>query len=208
MAGPTRRPPKKVQAVNTAGQYAEEVIDVTATETVDASADQTSLAAPLPRRTEIDKLGLGTHIIEMRTNGFTMQEIADQLTLDPGSVSRYLHAYDAKSEADKAAIRNSVFSISENMEMIFGILIGELDALKAEQEENNVDNKLKVIDRLLKQMDTAMKLQERNEIYVEMKRFQEAFMAEMQEESPGIQQRMIARMNTLNQAWNQRQRSR
>lgn len=90
-------------------------------------------------KTKIERLCLGSEIIQMRRNGSTYQEIGRALDITPTSVSRFCRAYDLATPAKKAELRKkSIFDTAQNMEDLAAALYRQLAKLEATDPEHHV----------------------------------------------------------------------
>lgn len=90
-------------------------------------------------KTKIERLCLGSEIIQMRRNGSSYKDIGEVLDLNPTSVSRFCKAYDLATPAKKAELRKkSIFDTAQNMEDLAAALYRQLARLEASDPEHHV----------------------------------------------------------------------
>ncbi len=78
-----------------------------------------NLPAVAGQRSEIDKMGMGTVILQMRAKGLTYQDIAVQTGFSVTQVGNWLAKYHEMEPEDRVnVIKNSIFNIEERLEEI------------------------------------------------------------------------------------------
>jgi len=119
-------------------------------------------ALEVPERnvqTEIDKLGLGSEVIRLKSSGLTNEEIATKLQFSEDQVARYLREYRAMPAPEKRKVhQRSVFHVADELQSHYTEL---LMLLKDAIAEENPDLKLNTLKELRQYMKLSADLVEK-----------------------------------------------
>lgn len=146
--------------------------------------------------TEIDKLGLGSEVIRLYSNGMTKQEVADHLGVSKGKIDYYIAKYrNLPLEQKKMVHRThrSIFDLAERLQETFEMVYTELQEVRGENRELTNRN----LQLLLKCIQTGGVFMEKLHAQQEDRRYKAAILQVIEDMAPGTKAKVLKAVSEL-----------
>jgi len=145
---------------------------------------------------EIDKLGLGSEVVRLYSNGMTKQEVADHLGVAKNKIDYYLDKYRKMPLENKKMLHRShrsIFDLAERLQETFEMVYTELQEIRGENRELTNRN----LQLLLKCIQTGGVFMEKLHAQQEDRRYKAAILQVIEDMAPGTKARVLKAVSEI-----------